>query len=91
MISRILCLLSQSLSLDVVYAVIYTLIAEANNELKRLFSENSKFSKGLISEIYSCNVQRHFNPAPSPHFKDIYEAAVKSTKFRIKRVVGEND
>ncbi|XP_066261326.1 uncharacterized protein [Euwallacea similis] len=50
-------------------------------------------SKGFRDKVgeYTTNEQIvwHLNPSYSPHFGGLWESAVKSTKFHLKRVVGE--
>ena len=35
------------------------------------------------------SIQWHFNPASSPHFGGLWEAGVKSVKYHLRRIVGE--
>ncbi|XP_076661056.1 uncharacterized protein LOC143364804 [Halictus rubicundus] len=60
----------------------------ANNELTELhqtLSKDEKFNHFLTSK----SISWHFMPALSPHFGGLWEAAVKSFKHHVKRVVGE--
>ena len=62
----------------------------ASRELKELtkFLDLQK-SQGDISQFCSTqNIQWKFIPEHSPHFGGIWEAAVKSTKLHLRRVIG---
>ncbi|XP_076284778.1 uncharacterized protein LOC143211196 [Lasioglossum baleicum] len=54
-------------------------------ELQQTLSKDEKFNHFLNSKAISW----HFIPALSPHFGGLWEAAVKSFKHHVKRVVGE--
>ncbi|XP_076289808.1 uncharacterized protein LOC143213640 [Lasioglossum baleicum] len=54
-------------------------------ELQQTLSKDEKFNHFLNSKAISW----HFMPALSPHFGGLWEAAVKSFKHHVKRVVGE--
>ena len=60
----------------------------AVRELKEFiaFFQNQR-TQVLISEF--CAIQRKFIPEPTPYFCGLWEAAVKSMKTHLKRVVGE--
>ena len=63
----------------------------AKNDLKDLFHflEEAR-AKGTISKFCSTlKIEWSFIPERSPHFGGIWEAAVKSTKTLLRRVIGE--
>ena len=63
----------------------------AVRELKQFidFFQNQK-SQGLISEFCAMqNIKWRFIPEHTPHFGGLWEAAVKSMKTHLKRVIGE--
>ena len=63
----------------------------ASRELKELhqfFSQQA--TDGVISQFCSTrNIEWSFIPEHSPHFEGLWEAAVKSAKFHLKRVAGD--
>ena len=63
----------------------------AARELKELAEFlGQQREQGLISDFCTCqNIQWKFIPEHSPHFGGLWEAAVKSAKTHLKRVVGE--
>lgn len=63
----------------------------ANNELKELHSMlHSKENINKIqSKLLDDEIQWHFIPPRTPHFRGIWEAAVRSFKKHLKRTVGE--
>ena len=62
----------------------------ANNELRELYVLfNSDEFKSRIHRFASKKgIDWHFNPLLSPHFGGLWEAAVKSFKHHLKRVIG---
>ena len=62
----------------------------ANNELNEIYRLHA--SEPFHTAIYQFGTQRgivwHFNPPLSPHFGGIWEAAVKSCKHHLRRVLG---
>ncbi|XP_029158933.1 uncharacterized protein LOC114931136 [Nylanderia fulva] len=62
----------------------------ANTELKELLSEASQEHTKLASLLANDGTQWHFNPPSAPHFGGKWEAAVKSVKFHLKRVLGNH-
>jgi len=57
----------------------------ADQQLRRLFDTSTQ--KDQLSRAILC--KWHFNPPAAPHFGGLWEAAVKSAKYHLKRVVGE--
>lgn len=60
----------------------------ANSELQALFSASSKESEKIASLLANDGTQWKFNPPSAPHFGGKWEAGVKSVKYHIKRVIG---
>ncbi|CAB0029299.1 unnamed protein product [Trichogramma brassicae] len=61
----------------------------ADAELRAMFAQESELVKGVIRFSTNRGIKWRFNPPGAPHFGGLWEAAVKSTKFHIRRVVGE--
>ncbi|XP_063993411.1 uncharacterized protein LOC135171051 [Diachasmimorpha longicaudata] len=62
----------------------------ANNELKQIVTElqHPNNNHKITSELTPRGIDWQFSPAQSPHFGGIWEAAVKSFKHRLRRVMG---
>lgn len=56
-------------------------------EMHKLLSK-SPVSEVIQKSLTDKGVQWHFNPPSAPHFGGIWEAAVKSAKFHLRRVIG---
>ncbi|XP_043474031.1 uncharacterized protein LOC122506102 [Leptopilina heterotoma] len=61
----------------------------ADAELKRLFAKTSYELGNLASLIANDGTKWLFNPPAAPHFGGKWEAAVKSVKYHLRRVVGD--
>ncbi|XP_011859181.1 PREDICTED: uncharacterized protein LOC105556699 [Vollenhovia emeryi] len=59
----------------------------ADAELRRQFETSSKELHELASVLASDNTKWIFNPPSAPHFGGKWEAAVKSTKFHLRRIL----
>ena len=67
-----------------------TPLVGADSELISIFSKYSTDFKKIINDLSDLKVTWHFNPPASPNFGGLWEAAIKSFKFHLKRVLGEN-
>ncbi|XP_076299886.1 uncharacterized protein LOC143218542 [Lasioglossum baleicum] len=63
----------------------------ADKELRNLFQASSKEAAALANILANDGTRWKFNPPSSPHFGGKWEAAVKSVKFHLKRVIGDTD
>lgn len=61
----------------------------ADAELRSLYELSSEHCLELQSRLIEEGTNFHFNPPAAPHFGGIWEAAVKSTKHHLRRVIGE--
>ncbi|XP_076298608.1 uncharacterized protein LOC143217847 [Lasioglossum baleicum] len=62
----------------------------ADIELRRMFTRASQESQAIAYSLANLGTQWRFNPPSAPHFGGKWEAAVKSTKFHMRRVIGES-
>ncbi|XP_025270370.1 uncharacterized protein LOC112639710 [Camponotus floridanus] len=61
----------------------------ADNELRALFSANSKEGRQIRTRLADERIEWCFNPPAAPHFGGLWEAAVKSVKHHLRRVIGD--
>lgn len=66
-----------------------TNLVGADAELHRLFSSASKDIADLAHTLASDGTEWRFNSPAAPHFGGKWEAAVKSAKFHLRRVIGD--
>lgn len=62
---------------------------DANQKIY-LSSYTAVVNKKLIPYLTTRHIQWHFSPPYSPHFNGLVEAAVKSMKFHLIRVIGQS-
>lgn len=63
----------------------------ANAEMKEFiqFVSAEPHNETVANKLTDEGIAWHFNPPGAPHFGGLWEAGVKSTKFHLRRVVGE--
>lgn len=57
-------------------------------QLRALFSACSQEGQQIAAHLAEERIEWHFNPPAAPNFGEIWEAAVKSTKHHLRRVIG---
>jgi Family of unknown function (DUF5641) len=62
----------------------------ANNELSALHQmfEDERTQEQIANACSPCRIHFHFIPPRAPHFGGLWEAAVKSAKYHLVRIVG---
>ncbi|XP_070529999.1 uncharacterized protein [Cardiocondyla obscurior] len=73
-----------------IYSDCGTNFAGAKAELRRLFKAGNKESSSIFRALREEQIQWPFNPPVTPHFGELWEAAVKSVKHHLRRVIGES-
>ncbi|XP_011882599.1 PREDICTED: uncharacterized protein LOC105570189 [Vollenhovia emeryi] len=61
----------------------------ADKELRRLFQASSSDGRRIAHAAATTGIKWSFNPPAAPHFGGLWEAAVKSTKHHLRRVIGD--
>jgi len=64
------------------------LTRNAERELWQMFRAASKFYEGCRSELNKRRIDWTFIPSSAPHFGELWEAGIKSTKYHLRRVIG---
>ena len=62
----------------------------ADGELKKLFKAASNFFSEVAEALAMDGTKWSFIPPYSPHFGGLWEAAVKSAKYHLRRVMGDH-
>jgi hypothetical protein len=74
---------------EIMYSDNGTNFVGSNRELRDLYD----FLKNYSNDVALCSdaegISWHFIPARSPHFGGLWEAGVKSIKYHLRRVIGE--
>ncbi|XP_033229771.1 uncharacterized protein LOC117181320 [Belonocnema kinseyi] len=61
-----------------------------DRQLQEFFSEASAEFASVAAYLASHGTQWKFKPPAASHFGGLWEAAVKSTKFHLRRVIGDS-
>ncbi|XP_063994400.1 uncharacterized protein LOC135171756 [Diachasmimorpha longicaudata] len=72
----------------IMYSDNATTFEGAANELNRLYNQESPDNQQIRAALASNGTQWKFIPPNAPHFGGKWEAAVKSTKYHLRRVLG---
>ncbi|XP_020297976.1 uncharacterized protein LOC109862359 [Pseudomyrmex gracilis] len=62
----------------------------ADAQLRALFRAANKEAQQIANSIGNQGVRWHFNPPAAPHFGGIWEAAIKSVKHHLRRVIRDS-
>lgn len=61
----------------------------ADSQLRAFFAASNPERRRIIEQLAADNIQWKLNPPSAPHFGGIWEAAVKSLKHHLQRVLGD--
>ncbi|XP_029659121.1 uncharacterized protein LOC115233053 [Formica exsecta] len=66
-----------------------TTFVGADTQLRAFFAASSPEQRAIIRQLAADRITWRFNPPSAPHFGGIWEAAVKSLKHHLRRVLGD--
>lgn len=72
-----------------VYSDCGTNFVGADSQLQELFRATGDVVHRIIGRLADEGIRWRFNPPAAPHFGGLWEAAVKSVKHHLRRVIGE--
>ncbi|XP_029160236.1 uncharacterized protein LOC114932248 [Nylanderia fulva] len=72
-----------------IYSDCGTTFIGADRTLRSLFNAATVEGQSIVLAATAQGIRWHFNPPAAPHFGGLWKAAVKSTKFHLRRVISE--
>ncbi|XP_011859383.1 PREDICTED: uncharacterized protein LOC105556882 [Vollenhovia emeryi] len=66
-----------------------TTFVGADRQLGEMLRASSPDGRRIATRAADQEIRWHFNPPSAPHFGGLWEAAVKSTKYHLRRVIGD--
>ncbi|KAM0726177.1 hypothetical protein ACS0PU_008258 [Formica fusca] len=66
-----------------------TFVAHSDTQLRAFFVASSPEQRAIVRQLAADRITWRFNPPSAPHFGGIWEAAVKSLKHHLRRVLGD--
>ncbi|XP_029670169.1 uncharacterized protein LOC115239664 [Formica exsecta] len=72
-----------------IYSDCGTTFVGADTQLRAFFAVSSPEQRAIVRQLAADRITWRFNPPSAPHFGGIWEAAVKSFKHHLRRVLGD--